>query len=183
MKTNIIVTVCGFCMLVLTGTTLSIAEESKEYCKLEFWIAGSEDDVEMFDQSFTRSPSYKTSGCGLNSTKPLDNERMRNDYICSQPNTEVISAAAKSYEKLLVDEKSANEREDRRRKKHHGLLLHDQPLLASIGDPANVLAQANVGSVQVTFGVNAAQCLCGTSGPCSSGGMRCSKLHPSCPPC
>jgi hypothetical protein len=182
MKTNIMVTVGGFCMLVLTGTTLSIAEESKEYCKLEFWIAGSVDDVAMFDEGFTRSPPYKMSGCGLNSTKQVDDERIRNDYICSQPNTEVISAAARNYEKLLVDKDSANERENRRRK-HHGLLLHDRPLMASIDDPANVLAQAQTGSPEVSFGVTAAQCLCGTSGPCSSGGMKCSKLHPSCPPC
>jgi hypothetical protein len=184
MKTNIIVTIGGFCMLVLTGTTLSIAQESKEYCKLEFSITGSEVDVVMFDVSFTKSTPYQKSKCevDLKNSMNLADERVRKVYICSVPNNKVISAATRSYEQLLEDEKNANEREDRRRK-HQGLLLHDRPLLASIDDPANVLAQVELGSAQLDFAVSAASCVCGTSGPCSTGGMRCSKLHPSCPPC
>ena len=184
MKTNIIVTVGGFCMLVLTGTTLSIAEETKEYCKLEFSITGSEVDVVMFDGQFTKSPAYHNSGCERDSKNSLRlaDERVTKAYICSVPNKMVIAAATKSYEQLLVDEDNANLRE-KWRPRRHGLLLPDRALLASIDDPANVLAQAELGSDQLDFRVSAAQCLCGTSGPCSSGGMKCSTIHPSCPPC
>jgi len=182
MKTQVVVAVVGLFVVVLAGARSSIADESKEYCRLVFKITGAEVDVKIFDESFVKGKTswFNKSGCGLDSTQSLPDGRVMKTYICSQPNSKVISDATRSFE-IILTEDNANRRERERPKKHG--LLNDQPRLASIDDPASVLAQDEAGSPEVDFAVTAATCICGTSGPCTGGGIKCSKQHPTCPAC
>ena len=185
MKTNIIVAVISFFVLVLADAGLSMAEEeSKEWCTLGFSITGAKVDIEIFNARFTKTGPYKQSECTVTAVQQVQpDDRLLNAYICYKPNNHLILEATRSFELVLMDNDNANRREKERPRKH-GLLLDNRPLLASVNDPANILAQGEpLGSPKVDFQTTAATCKCGTSGPCRSGGAKCSTSHPDCPAC